>query len=182
MGENEKYAVLSRFLQRFLNLTFSDLNLEDDSVRDYLVAMLVRFIRTERLYRIQELPSVKLESVIESLSEVESEMVEKEDFRRSDEIVIRQQIADYTLFMSGLFREFVQSRGFFNYYLMEGGRSYLRVYHYTYRELGKEAAVFEKLGRKFEAYAGSLDYLKKVYFYYPEIDDSLRTMLSRILN
>lgn len=173
-----EHPILYRFFQHCLGQTFSDLNLVDEPVKNYLVALLVRFIRTERLYRIRQLPSFELESVLE----FENSMTENENFSRKDELIIRQHIADFTLFMTGIFREFVQSRGFLKYYYLEGGRSYLRIYNYVCAEMGTDAAVFENLGKKFEVYSGSLDYLKKVYFYYPEIDDQIRSVLSRLLN
>jgi len=37
---------------------------------------------------------------------------------------VRKYVGDYTLFMSGLFRRFVERGGYLNYYLEEGARSY----------------------------------------------------------
>jgi hypothetical protein len=80
---------------------------------------------------------------------------------RSD--AFHRYLGDYTLFMSGLFRPFVERDGHLGWYLSEGARAYARV-----ADLGGEArrerVLCEELSTRFQHYAGALDYLRKVRF------------------
>ena len=82
--------------------------------------------------------------------------------------------------MSGIFREYVHRHRILEYYLHEGSHSYKCVFEYTCEIYGDETKVFLRLSRKFEEYSGALDYLKKVYFYYPNIDENIRRILQNL--
>ncbi|GAB4364281.1 MAG: hypothetical protein Kow0042_02770 [Calditrichia bacterium] len=182
MNQENQSKTLIEFFRQTLKRTFVDLDLLNFQVLEYIASLLARFARTENLYRIKQIPHFKLESVVETLLQVEMARRGEETMSERDEILLRQHIGDFTLFMSGIFREYVQRLGFLNYYLYEGGRSYGRVYDYAYQEYGPGAMVFRDLSRQFEQYSGALDYMKKVYFYYPRIDDEIRSVLKKLLS
>ncbi len=173
---------LYNFFQRNLKQVFTDLNLKNQQTLIYIASILTYFARTEHLFRIKQIPKFKLESVIETLLQLEEAKLKEQPFAENEEILIRRHVGDYALFMSGVFREYVQKMGYLEFYHFEGSRSYHRVYDYAYQDYGPDATVFQDLSRQFENYSGALDYMKKVYFYYPEIDDNIQEMLSKLLS
>jgi hypothetical protein len=173
---------LINFFRQNLRRTFIDLNLINFQVLEYIASVLTRFSRTENLYHIKQIPHLKLESIVETLLQTELSHQGKEALCEKDEILLCQHIGDFTLFMSGIFREYVQRLGFLQFYLLEGGRAYNRVYDYVYQEYGPNAVVFRDLSQQFENYSGALDYMKKVYFYYPLIDDEIRVLLKKLFS
>jgi hypothetical protein len=79
------------------------------------------------------------------------------------ERAFQRYLGDYTLFMSGLFRPFVERHGHLGWYLVEGARAYARVAG-TGGPARRERLLYEELSAGFEYYAGALDYLRKVRF------------------
>lgn len=169
--------MLFQFFRRSLVKTFDDLRLTNQRDLDYMACVLTHFARTDQLFRINQLPSGKLETIVETLLEIELLRHSDNPLSENEEILIRKHVGDFALFMSGIFREYLQRRGILEYYLHEGSHSYNCVFEYTYKFYGDETKVFLRLGRKFEEYSGALDYLKKVYFYYPDIDEKIRRVL-----
>lgn len=173
---------LYQFFHRNLKHAFADLCLSNRIALDYIASVLTHFVRTDGLYRIKQLPSFKLESVVETLLQIEATRESDDPLSENEEILIRRHVGDFTLFMSGIFREYVQRVGFLEFYHLEGSRSYHRVYDYAHNAYGKEAEVFKELSRQFESYSDALDYLKKVYFYYPNIDETIHQVLKKLLH
>src|SRR6202011_4883634 len=77
---------------------------------------------------------------------------------------LRKYVGDYTLFMSGLFRTFVERGGFLDYYMEEGKRSYQTVSELDVALYRPGFLMFEELSRSFENYSGALDYMRKCFF------------------
>ncbi len=173
---------LYKFFHRNLAQAFSDLNLDRGKVLDYLAYVLTHFSRTSNLYKIKQLGSKKVETVVEMLLEIENRRLQDEPLLENQEVLVRKHIGDFTMFMSGIFREYVQKMGVLDFYVMEGSRSYRHVSEYAQKQYHESSKVFEELSRRFENYSGALDYLKKVYFYYPEIDDLIRQTLRQLLS
>jgi hypothetical protein len=128
----------------------------DQTVSAYLADVLVEFARSDRLYRIGAPTGRRLTSVVEMLSS------ERALPGWEEERAFRRYLGDYTLFMSGLFRPFVEREGYLGWYLSEGARAYSRV-----ANLGGtrgDRMLYEELSTRFEHYSGALDYLRKVRF------------------
>ena len=179
--QNASRDSLYRFFHQNLTQAFADLQLANRQAIDYIASVLTDFARTEHLYRIRQIPKFKFESVVETLLEVETARFSDEPLSENEEVLIRKHVGDFTLFMSGIFREWVQRIGSLDFYLHEGSRSYHRVYDFASRSLGHKADIFADLSRRFENYSSALDYLKKVYFYYPNIDEKIKQLLNRLL-
>ena len=77
---------------------------------------------------------------------------------------LRKYVGDYTLFMSGLFRRYVERGGYLGYYLEEGARSYRTVSELDVSLYNPGFLVFEELSKRFEHYSGALDFMRKCYF------------------
>ena len=172
-----KLLILYRFFLRNLQRTFYDLQWQPGEVLPYLADRLTYFARTEHLYRIKSLPEWNMETVVETLLELERAKQEKPEFGNSEEALVRRHIGDFTLFMTGIFREYVTHLGIMDFYILEGTRNYRRVFELTKSELGEQAGVFIRLSQDFERYSGALDYMKKVYFYYEPVDRQIRGIL-----
>jgi hypothetical protein len=158
-------GLLPRFFERATRQSFEDLALDDPPAIQYLAELLTRFARTEALYAVRELPTRRLDSVADSLLEIQRAWdLESPQFRPEAEQALRRHIGDYTLFMIGVFREHVERLAVTGYYEHEGRRAY-RFVSETARADGKpDAPLFRRLSDRFEQYAGALSYARKVYF------------------
>lgn len=173
---------LYKFFYRNLKQVFIDLNLRAGRVLDYIASLLTHFTRTSNLYRIKQLKYLNVETVVQMLIEIEDKRFSDKSISAKREVLICRHIGDFTLFMSGIFREYVQKQGVYDFYLLEGSRSYRHVFEYTQQKFYANAKVFHQLSQSFENYSGALDYLKKVYFYYPEIDDLIKQTIKNLLS
>jgi hypothetical protein len=119
----------------------------DEVVAGHLADVLTEFARTDRLYRLRAPDGRTLASVVEMLGMAPDD----------------RYVGDFALFMSGLFRPFIERGGYLGYYLEEGARAYARATARPTLVRG-ERALYGELARRFEYYAGALDYLRKVRF------------------
>jgi hypothetical protein len=159
----------SRTLKRFFDVavrrTFADLTLREEVTADYLADLLTRFARTENLSRISTVTGARLESVAELLLEIQRIWeLESPHFDPGKERELRRQIGDYTLFMTGLFRERVEGLSCTGYYIREGKRAYRFVSEHDRAGARPHARLFRALSDRFEWYAGALGYMRRVYF------------------
>src|SRR4029453_19176037 len=98
---------LRAFFDRALRASFHDLALGNDPASPYLADLLTRFARTENLYpRGVTLP--RLETVVDMLLETETVWEDAQHFRPEHEVTVSRHIGDFTLFMTGIFRERVE--------------------------------------------------------------------------
>lgn len=156
---------LRRFFDRVVHRSFGDLALRDDPAADYVSDLLTRFARTETLYPAGALPGQRLESVVDLLLEIQRAWdADSPHFNPVRERELRRHIGDYTLFMTGLFRERVEHLSATGYYIREGQRSYRFVSEHDRADARPEARLFRALADRFEGYASALTYMRKVYF------------------
>ena len=144
---------------------FGDLVLDDTPAARYLSELLTRFARAEALRAVQTVAERRLDTVVDSLLAIESAWdIASPGFDPRREDALRRHIGDYTLFMTGIFRDHVERMAIVGYYEHEGRRAY-RFVAETARAGGKpEAPLFRRLSERFEQYAGALGYARKVYF------------------
>jgi hypothetical protein len=149
----------------FLNLTrqsFGQLGINDPPVVEYVAHVLTVFARSDSLYQIRSRAGKKLDSVVEILSEIQPAKVQQSTLLR--ERALRKYLGDYTLFMSGIFRSYIEGSGALDYYLTEGRRSYWTVSELDLSLYRTGFLLFQELSKKFEYYSGALDYMRKAYF------------------
>lgn len=168
MKEQEtRNEALYRFFTKWLTNAFTDIQLFDRSIVLYIADILSRFARSENLHDIRRLPHSKLETVVNMLLEAEVRNNPSEpEFDPFTERDIRKHIADYTLFMTGIFREYIQNIGILDMYLFKGSESYRKVYEFDSALAQRQAPIFSLLHKKFDEYSGGINYMKKVYFDY----------------
>jgi hypothetical protein len=162
---------LLRFFERSVRASFGDLALHDEPAARYLAEMLARFARTEQLYP-RGARLARLESVVDLLLEAESLWNDAaRTFQPEREVAVRRHIGDFTLFMTGLFRERVERAASTGYYVSQGKRAYRFVSEHdrassrpTVRGGGP---LYGRLADRFEDFACALDYARRVHFRQP---------------
>lgn len=161
----EKSLSTDRLQGFFLNLTrqsFWQLGINDATVARYVADVLTDFASADSLYRVRSRTGKKLDSVVEMAAERRPGAERESGILR--ERALRKYLGDYTLFMSGIFRSYVEGKGFLDYYLEEGRRSYWTVSELDLSLYRTGFILFQELSKKFEYYSGALDYMRKAYF------------------
>jgi hypothetical protein len=161
----EKQSLDNKLREFFMNAvrqSFWQLGIYDATVAGYVADVLTDFARTDSLYRLRSRAGRKIESVVEMLAH-ESELPASEN-QLLRERETRKYVGDYALFMSGIFRTYVEGRGFLDYYIKEGSRSYWTVSELDVSLYRTGFILFQELSTKFEYYSGALDYTRKAYF------------------
>jgi len=151
-------AALLAFFLPLTRRTCAELAVGDATIAAYLADVLAEFARTERLYRLREPSGRRLTSVVEMLG------LGPPAPGREGERSFHRYVGDFALFMSGLFRPFVERGGFLGYYLAEGAHAYARVAALSEGIARGDRLLYGELATRFEHYAGALDYLRKVRF------------------
>lgn len=155
---------LHRFFERALRATFRDLAVHDDLAAAYLADLLTRFARTDDLYpKGAVLP--RLETVVDMILEIGAAwQVASPHFAPEREVTVRRHLGDYTLFMTGIFRDHMQRMDVVGFYEAEGRRAYRFVFETARAEGDGDAPLYLRLSERFEHYSGALTYMRKVYF------------------
>lgn len=162
MDRNLSMSRLQSFFHELTRQSFWQLGICDATVARYVADVLTDFARSDNLYRIRSRAGRKPGSVVEILTESQPKGAEESRLLR--ERAQRKYLGDYTLFMSGIFRSYVEKRGFLDYYLQEGRRSYWTVSELDLSLYRTGFILFQELSKKFEYYSGALDYMRKAYF------------------
>jgi hypothetical protein len=158
-------GLLPRFFDRVLRQSFRDLACDDQAVVGYLVDVLTRFASAEALHTVRALPTRRLETVAGALLAITDVWdLDSPSFDPTAEYALRRHIGDYTLFMTGVFREHVERHALVDFYEHEGRRAYRFVADVARAQGRGDAALFARLAQRFEHFAGALTYARKVYF------------------
>jgi hypothetical protein len=137
-----------------------DLGIADTRLTDYLTNLLVRFVRSDAIYRFRSAIGRRLEDVAEMMFEAEQRQGKP---RRE----IYRHIGDFTLFWSGLYPEALsrlQSPDHKDHlldYLQQGKRSYLIASEYDDEPYQDEAPVLRRLSVEFELCSVGLQQVRK---------------------
>jgi hypothetical protein len=162
MGKGKGGAKLQYFFLDLTRQSFAQLGINDATVAGYVAEVLTDFASTDRLYSVRSKEGRKLDSVVEVLTKSPPESVRENNILR--ERALRKYLGDYTLFMTGIFRSHVEGKGFLDYYVEEGRRSYWTVSELDLSLYRTGFILFQELSNKFEYYSGALDYMRKAYF------------------
>ena len=140
-------------------------HLADHQVMDYVADLLIRFSRTEELYRIRDVRGRALEDVGEMLM-VSNPLLDAPSFDAEREV--RKHIGDFTLFFAGLFPEAVNHWRLrrarldaFLDYIQTGKESYYIVSEFNQFEYKSSAPLFKKLSEEFESCVFGLNLVKR---------------------
>src|SRR5881409_3609358 len=138
----------------------------DFNVSDYISKLLVEFTRTDHLYRIKSAKGEQLEAVVDLL--YESEVTHgSRSFEREREV--HRHIGDFTLFMAGLFPEYLRRlksasmiyhQDFLVDYVKTGKRSYGIVAQIRDEAFSADTPLFRKLSENFELCVTGLGFVR----------------------
>ena len=173
-ADHRDRTVLERFFLPLTRRTCAELGIGDDTIAGHLAAVLAEFARADRLYRLGTPGGERLTTLVEMLG-FGPDTAGPEGERR-----FQRYLGDFALFMSGLFRPFIERGGFLGLYLGEGSRAYARVATLSEGRARGERLLFGELSLRFEHYAGALDYLRKVRFPGLADPDPIRAFLHEI--
>ncbi|MBI3795345.1 MAG: hypothetical protein HY268_00035 [Deltaproteobacteria bacterium] len=165
MGKTISGDRLKIFFFECARKSFWELGLNDQAIIEYIANVLTAFAHTDQLYRLQTPSGRRLDSVVEMLSARAAPPASgtpQPPVLREREM--RKYVGDYTLFMSGLFRSYIEKTGVLDYYVQEGRRSYWQVSEFDLARYQTGFLLFQELSKNFEYYSGALDYMCKAYF------------------
>ncbi len=147
----------------FANLVAKELP-GDRDIAAYLADLLIDFVHVDSLYRIRNCRGKRLEEVGEMLVE-SNPLLDARSFEREREV--RKHIGDYTLFLTGMFPEYVATlprRGLrldsFIDYVKAGKESYRIVAAFDQFDYRHVAPLFRRLAEQFEYCAHGLNRVK----------------------
>jgi hypothetical protein len=128
----------------------------DAGVVSYVSSLLVDFTQADHLYKIRTQTGRRLEEVGEMLLEADL-LLNAGSFEREREV--HRHIGDFTLFMAGLFPEYlrrIKSRKLIHHpdflidYMKVGKKSYHNVSEFDYGSYRDSVLIFRKLSENFE--------------------------------
>ena len=160
---------LQGFFHNMTRQCFGELGIRDAEVTGYVADVLTEFARSDRLFRVRSRRHHRLESVVEMLADEQAVLPDGPPAFAGENTLMRERrfrkyLGDYTLFMSGVFRSYVERGGYLDYYIREGSRSYMKVSEVDLSLYRTGFLLFQELSEKFEYFSGALDYMHKAYF------------------
>ena len=136
----------------------------DHEVAAYVASLLIDFVHVDHLYRIRNCRGKPLQEVGEMLAE-SNPLLDAPSFEREREV--RKHIGDYTLFLTGMFPEYVATlprRGLrldsLLDYVKAGKESYRIVAAFDQFEYRHVAPLFRRLAEHFEYCVHGLNRVK----------------------
>jgi hypothetical protein len=138
----------------------------DQNVTSYVTNLLVDFTRTDQLYKIKAQRGRPVDTVVELLYESEV-LLEAQSLDRERDV--HQHIGDFTLFMAGLFPEYLRRlksagliyhKDFLVDYVKTGKRSYGIVAQMADGPVKDEPPLFKKLSDNFELCVTGLGFVR----------------------
>jgi hypothetical protein len=139
--------------------------LDDVPIARYIANLLTEFCHSDNLYKVRDSRGKRLEDVGEMLI-VSNPLLEGRSFIYEREV--RKHIGDYTLFLTGLFPEYVarihrkaNRLDSFVDYLKAGKESYSVVAAFNQFEYSAEAPLFRRLSDNFEICVYGLNLVKQ---------------------
>lgn len=138
----------------------------DFHVTDYVSNLLVEFAHVDQLTKIKNQQGERVETVVELLYEAESS---KQNNAAEKEREVHRHIGDFTLFMAGLFPEYlsrikcsglIHHKDFLVDYVKAGKRSYGIVATYQEPHDKKPSTLFQRLSSNFELCVAGLGFVR----------------------
>lgn len=155
-----RMPTLYQFFRHQLGHGFAAHGLTEPATIDYVSEVLTRFAQTRELYAITDSEGRPLEHVVDFLAAALADETSRIDRTRGRSIW--RHLGEYTLFMSGLFRDRLTARGELNYYIAQGAGAYAQCasceLHAGRRQL------FGRLHANFARVADTLDDMRRERF------------------
>jgi hypothetical protein len=169
---------LYQFFRHQLSRGFAARGLAEPATVEYVSEVLARFAQTHSLYAVTDANGRPLEYVVDFLLALHDDNARRPDRARRWSIL--RQLGEYTLFMSGLFRERLKARGELDYYLAQGANAYWRCADVEPQTSRRQ--LFRRLHHDFTRIADTLDDIRRTRFPLPAANgaDSMIAALWRV--
>jgi|SRR5579885_970301 hypothetical protein len=158
---------LRRLFETLTERSFTEkLGWPDLTVTEYVSNLLVRFTHIDQLHRIRNAQGRPADTVVDLLYESEV-LLEAQSFDRERDV--HRHIGDFTLFMTGLFPEYLRRlkaagliyhKDFLVDYVKTGKRSYGIVARFEAGASGDDTPLFRKLSENFELCVTGLGFVR----------------------
>jgi len=158
---------LRRLFNALTERSFSEkLGWPDLNITQYVANLLVEFTHTNQLYKVRNQRDQRVDTVIDLLYESEVLLGAQSLDRERD---VHQHIGDFTLFMAGLFPEYLKRlktaeliyhKDFLVDYMKTGKRSYGMVAEFHASEADERSPLFRKLSENFEMCVAGLGFVR----------------------
>ncbi|BAU47092.1 hypothetical protein SVA_0511 [Sulfurifustis variabilis] len=155
-----RLPTLHQFFRHQLEQGFQARGLGKSEAVDYVSDVLTRFAQTRALYSLRDDEGRPLEHIVDMLTACQQ--AQEAGSRAAVESSIVRHIGDYTLFMTGLFRERVEARGELDYYTAHGRTAFWRSADFEINP--NRRRLYRQLYQDFEPISDILDYLRRVQF------------------
>lgn len=159
---------LRHLFSAMVETTFhTELGVADPRLTDYLAEMLIRFVKTDAIFRVRDTTGRRLEEVAEMLMEAE----EREAKPQRE---IYRHIGDFTLFWAGVYPEALsrlqsmEKKDHLIDYCQQGKRSYYLASQFDEEPYRDEAEVLRRLSMEFEMCSFGLNRVRKEWEKLPE--------------
>lgn len=169
---------LEGYFLQVVRQSFCQVGIYDATVAQYIAQVLAEFALADNLYRMRGRGGRKIDSVVEMLAHVPTMPADEADVLRQR--MLRKYVGDYALFMSGVFRKYIDGKGSLDYYIQEGSRSYWTVSELDLALYRTGYYLYQELSTKFEYYSGALDFMRKSYFAAASGEDPFAGFLRQI--
>lgn len=153
-----RLPTLYQFFRHQVQYGFGKHGLVEPATVDYVSDMLTRFAHTRSLYPFRDQHDRPLERIVDLLAEWHgNSRGEGRVPDRHRQASVARHIGEYTLFMSGLFRERLQARGELRYYLTNGRNAFWHCANYELNP--KRQNLFRRVHFNFGRIADALDHM-----------------------
>ena len=148
-----------------------ELGVADPRLTDYLVELLVRFVRLDALFRIRDAVGRRLEEVADMMLEAE----QRQSRPRRE---VYRHIGDFTLFWTGVYPEALDRlrasdrKDHLLDYCEQGKRSYYLASQFDDEPYREEAPVLRRLSQEFELCTYGLNRVRREWEKLPALSDT----------
>lgn len=144
------------FFHRHLQLGFDACGLNQPALVDYVSDLLTRFARVNAFYALRDSDGRPIETMVGLLLAQQAPVIDKPSTQGpARERLVLRHMADYALFMSGLFRERLKHRGQISYYREHGRNAFARCARLETNP--NHARLLLRMGHDFEPITDALD-------------------------
>jgi len=157
----ERPSTLRRFFAGLAESTFqTQLGVADPPLTDYVAELMVRFVRSDAVYRVRDLAGRRMDDLADMLIEADHRIGEA---KRE----VHRHVGDFALFWTGVYPEALERRGgklkkdsLLNY-TEQGKRAYYIASTIPADETAPRAEVLQRLSEQFELCAYGLQELRR---------------------
>lgn len=152
---------LQQFFRHQLQQGYRAHGLNEAGTIEYVSDMLARFAHSRSFHALRDADGRPLEYIVDMLAswqQAQDSPRGRRDLARERTII--RHIGDYTLFMSGLFRERLKARGELKYYVEHGRTAFW--HSADYEPNAARRHTYHQLSENFNPISDLLNYLRRV--------------------